>query len=117
MTEKSIPINFTVECLEKPLKQKQVTATIRGGNYISKYGLKAGEKIEIKYKRKRIGFAVIKDIYLIGYHDLFDPEIVRKEGFDSSDELISVLKQFWKWHWNNIVDGKQKIPIIEFEWI
>ena len=117
MTEKSIPINFTVECLEKPLKQKQVTATIRGGNYISKYGLKTGEKIEVKYKRKRIGFAVIKDIYLIGYHDLFDPEIVRKEGFDSSDELISVLKQFWKWHWNNIVDGKQKMPIIEFEWI
>ena len=76
------------------MKQKQVTATIRGGSYISKYGLKAGEKIEIKYKRKRIGFAVIKDIYLIGYHDLFDPEIIRKEGFDSSDKLISVLKQF-----------------------
>ncbi len=117
MTEKSIPINFTVECLEEPLKQKQVTATIRGGNYISKYSLKDRKKIEIKYKRKRIGFAVIKDIYLIGYFDLFDPEIVRKEGFNSSDELISVLKQFWKWHWNNIVDGKQKMPIIEFEWI
>ena len=117
MTEKSIPINFTVECLEKPLKQKQVAATIRGGNYISKYGLKVGEKIEVKYKRKRIRFAVIKDIYLIGYFDLFNPEIVRKEGFNSSDELISVLKQFWKWHWNNIVDGKQKMPIIEFEWI
>jgi len=82
-----------------------------------KYGLKAGEKIEIEHKRKRIGFAVIKDIYLIGYRDLFDPEIVRKEGFDSYDELISVLKQFWKWHWNNIVDGKQKMTIIEFEWM
>jgi hypothetical protein len=54
---------------------------------------------------------------LIGYHDLFDPEIVRKEGFDSSDELISVLKQFWKWHWNKIIDGKHKMPIIEFEWL
>ena len=87
------------------------------GRSIWKYGLKAGEKIEVKYKRKRIGFAVIKDIYLIGYRDLFDLEIVRKEGFDSSDKLISVLKQFWKWQWNNIVDGKQKMPIIEFEWM
>ena len=117
MTEKSIPINFTVECLQKPLKQKKITATIRSGNYISKYNLKTGKKIEVKYKRKRIGFAVIKDIYLIGYHNLFDPEIVRKEGFGSSEELISVLKHFWKWHWNNIVDGKQKLPIIEFEWM
>ena len=78
------------------MKRKQVTATIQGRNYISKYGSKAGEKIEVKYKRKRIGFAVIKDIYLSGCRDLFDPEIVRKEGFDSSDELISVLKQFLK---------------------
>jgi hypothetical protein len=42
LTEKSIPINFTVECLEEPLKQ--VTATVRGGNYISKYGLRASKK-------------------------------------------------------------------------
>ena len=117
MTETSIPINFTVECLEKPLKQKQVTATIRGRAFIQKYGLKPGKKIEVKYKRKRVGFAVITDIRLIGYQDLFEPDIIRREAATSADELIDVLKRFWRWQWDNIVVGKQKMPFIEFKWI
>lgn len=117
MKETSIPINFTVEHLEKPLKEKKVTATIRGKTYIQRFGLKIGKKIEVKYERKRIGFAVIKDIWLIGYQDLFNPEIVRKEGFDSADELINALKPFWKYHWNQVKAGNVKMPLIEFEWL
>ncbi len=117
MKETSVPINFTVERLEKPLKQKQVTATIRGKTYIQRFGLIIDKKIEVKYERKRIGFAVIKDIRLIRYQDLFNPEIIRREGFDSVDELIDALKPFWKYHWNRVVAGKLKMPLIEFEWI
>ena len=117
MKETSVPINFTVKCLEKPLKKKQVTATIRGKTYIQRFGLRVGKKIEVKYERERIGFAVIKDIQLIGYQDLFNPEIIKKEGFDSADELIDALKPFWRYHWNQVVVGKVKMPLIEFEWI
>jgi len=117
LKETSIPINFTVEYLEKPLKEKKVTATIRGKTYIQRFRLKVGTKIEVKYERKRIGFAVIKDIRLIGYADLFDPEIIKKEGFDSADELIDALKPFWRYHWNRVAAGKTKMPLIEFEWI
>jgi len=117
LKETSIPINFTVEHLEKPLKEKKVTATIRGKTYIQRFSLKIGKKIEVKYERKRIGFAVIRDIRLIGYQDLFNPEIIKKEGFDSADELISALKPFWKYHWSQVKAGKVKMPLIEFEWI
>ena len=117
LIETSIPVNFTVDCLETPLKQKQVTATIRGQSYIEKFNLKVGSKIEVKYHRKRVGFAVIEDIRLISYSDLFNPDIVKKEGFMSADELINALKPFWRWHWKRIQTGKQKMPLIEFKWI
>ena len=117
MEETSIPVNFTVECLEKPLKKRQVTATIRGKAFINKFGLKVGKKIEIKYKRKRVGFAIITDIRLIGYNDLFHHEIINKEGFNSANDLIDCLKPFWKFQWDKIVGGKQRLPFIEFEWM
>jgi hypothetical protein len=106
-----------VACLEKPLKEKRVTATIRREGYIRKYRLKTGKKIEVKYRRKRVGFAVIKDIRFIGYDELFDLEVVRKEGFATSEDLISALKRFWKWHWDDIVKGNRRMPFIEFEWL
>jgi len=117
MKETSIPVNFTVKCLEKPLKEKKVTATIRGRGYIQRHGFEVGKKIEVKFKRKRIGFAIIRDIRLIGYTDLSNHEIIEKEGFNSADELIDALEPFWRWHWSRIIAGKQKLPIIEFEWI
>lgn len=115
--EKSIPIHFSTEQLEKSLKDKRVTSTIRGMAYIKRIGYKKGLRIEIKFKEERVGFAVIKNIRLIGYDDFFDPEIIYKEGFTDSDELINVLKTFWKWQWDKIKNGKMKVPIIEFEWI
>ena len=117
MKETSVPVNFTVERLEKPLKEKKVTATIRGKTYIQRFHLGPGKKMEVKFERKRIGFAVIKDIQLIGYQDLSNPEIIKKEGFDSADELINALKPFWRYHWNQVVAGKVKMPLIEFEWL
>ncbi len=117
MKETNVPVNFTVERLEKPLRQKRVTATIRGKTYIQRFGLRVDKKIEVKFERKRIGFAVIKDIRLIGYQDLFNPEIIKKEGFDSADELIDALKPFWKYHWNQVKAEKVKMHLIEFEWI
>jgi hypothetical protein len=117
MREKSTPINFTVDSLEKSLKQKRVTATIRSISYIKKYDLKIGKKVEIKYKRNRIGFAIIKDIRPIVYDDLHNQDIVNKLGFDTTKELIDSLKDFWKWRWNEIKLGKQKMRLIEFEWI
>ncbi len=115
--ETSVPINFTIDSLEKPLKQKRVTATIRNKSYIKKYGLKIGKKVEIKYKRNRVGFAIIKDIRLIGYDDLCDLDIVNKGGFSTVEELMYILKNFWKWRWNKIKGGKRKMYLIEFEWI
>lgn len=79
--------------------------------------MEIGKKVEIKYKRNRVGFAIIKDIRLIGYDDLYDLDIVNKGGFDTAKELIDVLKNFWKWRWNKIKAGKQKMHLIEFEWI
>ena len=115
--EKSIPIDFTIDCLEKKLKEKKVTATIRGKGFIKRFRYRVGSKIEVKFHRKRIGFAVIKDIRTIGYEELFNPEIIEKEGFDSAEDLIKTLKKFWSWHWDKIVNGKMKLPLIEFEWI
>ena len=90
---------------------------MRGRSFIKMHDLKIGKKIEVKFKRKRIGFAVIKDIRLIGYADLFNPEIIKREGFDSSEDLIDALKPFWRYYWNRVVSGKTKMPLIEFEWI
>ena len=117
MAETSIPVNFTVELLEKPLREQQVTATIRNNTFIQRHGLEVGKKIEIKYRRKRVGFAIITDIRLIEYGDLFDPEIIEKEGFTTATDLIDALKRFWKWHWDRVAVGKQKMPLIEFVWI
>ena len=117
MKESSIPVNFTVKKLKKPLKEKKVTATIRGKTYIQRFQLRQGKKIEVKYNRERIGFAVIKNIRPISYAKLFDPEIIKKEGFESAEDLIFALKPFWRYHWNQIVAGKVKMPLIEFEWI
>ena len=117
MKEFSIPVNFTVEKLEKPLRQKKVTATIRGKTYIQRFQLRPGKKIEVKYNRERIGFAVIKSIKQISYVNLFDTEIIRKEGFESAADLIFALKPFWRYHWNQIIAGKVKMPLIEFQWL
>jgi len=46
-----------------------------------------------------------------------ETEIIKKEGFDSADELIDALKPFWRYHWNRVASGKTKMPLIEFEWI
>jgi len=117
LIESSIPINFTVAKLEKPLQEKKVTATIRGATYINRFRLRPGKKIEVKFHRKRIGFAVVKDIHSIYYKDLFKPEIIRKEGFESAEDLINALKPFWKYHWGQVKEGKVKLPLIEFEWL
>ena len=116
--KKSIPLNFTIPDLEKPLREKRVTATIRGIGFIKRFGFKPGDYIEVKYKRKRVGFAFITMIRNIDYKELFDPKLVEKEGFNSPEELLKVLSRLpWRYHWENIVDGKMKMPLIEFEWI
>lgn len=117
MKETSTPINFTVELLEQQLKDKKVTATIRRKSFIKRHDLKVGTKIEVKFKRKRIGIAIIRDIRFIGYTDLFTPEIIKKEGFDSAEKLINALKPFWRYHWNRVIAGKTKMPVVEFEWV
>lgn len=116
--EKSIPLDFTVPELEKPLREKRVTATIRGIGSIKRFGYKPGNYIEVKYKGERVGFAFITIIRHIEHADLFKPEIIEKEGFNSAEELIKVLgRMSWRYHWENIIDGKMKLPLIEFEWI
>lgn len=116
--EKSIPLNFTIPELEKLLREKRVTATIREIGFIKRFGYKPGDYIEVKYKRERVGFAFITIIRHVEYTDLFKPEIIEKEGFNSAEELIKVLgRMSWRYHWENIIDGKMKLPLIEFEWI
>jgi len=117
MTEKSIPLNFTAVVLEKPLREKRVTATIRSKRFIQKYGFKIGVRVEIKFHRKRVGFAIIKDVRVIVYDNLFDSEIVQKEGFIDSQDLLDMSKEYWGWQWKKIVEGKKIMYLIEFEWI
>ncbi|HEC95059.1 MAG TPA: hypothetical protein ENI45_03735 [Thermoplasmatales archaeon] len=117
MRERSVPVNFTVESLEKPLGERRVKATIRSRGYIRKHGLKPGEKIEVKYRRKRVGFAVIIKVRRMSYDDLYNPEVFQKAGFTSADELIKVVKGFFSWQWRRIKAGKQKMYFIEFRWI
>ncbi len=117
MTEKSVPLNFTAYILEDALWKKQVTSTIRAKRFIQKYGLKAGVRIEIKFHRKRIGFAIISNIHLISYDDLFDSEIIQREGFTDSQDLLDTSKKYWKWEWKKIVDGHLMMYLIEFGWI
>ena len=117
MTEKSVPLNFTTYILEQSLQKKQVKTTIRSKRFIQKYGLKIGVRIEIKFHRKRIGFAIIKNIRLIGYDDLFNPEIIRNEGFTNPQDLLDTSKRYWKWEWKKIVEGHQIMYLIEFDWI
>ncbi len=117
MTEKSVPLNFTTYILEQPLQQKKVKATIRSRRFIQKYGLKIGVRIEIKFHRKRIGFAKIKNIRLIGYDDLLNPGIIQNEGFTNPQDLLETSKKYWKWEWKKIVEGHQIMYLIEFDWI
>lgn len=116
--EKSIPLNFTVDCLEKPLKNKTVTTTIRHMSFIKRFGYKPGVKIEIKFHRKRVGFAIITSIRPITYQDLFDPVLIEKEGFESAEELIKTLKNTsWQFYWDKIQAGKMTMPLLEFKWL
>ena len=76
-----------------------------------------GVRVEIKFHRKRIGFAIIKNVRIIVYDDLFDQEIIQKEGFINSQDLLDTSRDYWRWQWKKIVDGKQIMYLIEFEWI
>lgn len=70
--------------------------TICGRGYVRKHGFKHDEKIEVKYKWKRVGFAVITKVMRISYDDLYNPDFFRKTCFASPDELIEVVKGFFQ---------------------
>ena len=115
--EKYMSLNFTISELEKPLKEKRVTVTIRGIGFIERFGYTPGDFIDVKYKGEPVGIAFITGIRNISYTDLLKPEIFKKGGFNSAEELINVLgRVHLRYYWENILDGKTKLPLIEFEW-
>lgn len=116
-TEKSVPLNFTVELLRKPLEEKRVNVTVRSRGFVRKHGLKSGVKVEVKYKRKRVGFAVVTRVKTVAYSELFDPRVFKKAGFVSSTDFVEVVKGFFFWQWRGIKEGKQRMYLVEFEWI
>ena len=117
MKERSVPLNFITPCLWKPLEEKRVCATVRSRGFVRRYGLKPGVKVEVKYKRKRVGFAVVTAVETIGYKELNDPNVFRKAGFVSSTDFVEVVKGFFVWQWKRVEAGKKKLYFIEFEWI
>jgi len=49
---------------------------------------------------------------------LFKSEIVYKKDLNSSEEIIKILARMsWRHHWENIIDGKMKLPLIDLEWV